>query len=224
MSKRILLILSALSCVAFFVFSTWAMQHYPGGTLHNRASEGYDFWRNFFSDLGRTRAWNGQSNTVSNAWFKAAMWSACAGLSTFFVVLPSLFPAGLSRRLAVAASVLGIVAALCYLGIVAYPLNVDYQQHTIFVRAGFIAFLLMSGLLAGAIYQTPTYPDRYAHWLMLFGLLLGVQVAIMLLGPRSWHSPRALLLQASAQKVVVYAQIVAMLVQVRGAWRLLGTR
>ena len=80
-------------------------------------------------------------------------------------------------------------------------------------------FFAMSLLYRAAILAEPRYPDRYAHAFTLFLVLLGIQIFIMIMGPRSWHSESSLLLQATAQKIVVYAEILVMLYQSVGAWK-----
>jgi hypothetical membrane protein len=211
--------ISILSVAGFLVLSSLAMYYYPGGTIHDRGTTGYTFWHNYFSDLGRTRSWSGARNTVSNQLFRSSLFLASGSLIAFFILLPSLFKETTPRMWALLSALLGIAAALCYIGIAMNPLDVDYRAHTVFVRAGFIAFLLMSFSYARAIRTAPAYPDHYAFVLILFSLVLFVQVAIMLFGPRSWSSPQALFLQASAQKVVVYAEMGCMLYQSIGALR-----
>ena len=50
--------------MAFALF-VLAMLLYPGGTIRDTSTRGYDFFRNFGSDLGRTTALNGRPNRVS---------------------------------------------------------------------------------------------------------------------------------------------------------------
>jgi len=216
--KKIIWI-SILSALAFFVLSSLAMYYYPGGTIHDRGTEGYTFWHNYFSDLGRTRSWSGVRNTASNMLFRSSLFLVSGSLIAFFGILPTLFKSGKARMLSLVAGLLGIGAALCYIGIAMNPLDVNYSAHTIFVRIGFIAFLLMALFYALAIRAEPGYSNHYAYALGLFSFILFVQVVIMLLGPRSWSSPQALFLQASAQKVVVYAEMICMLYQSFGALR-----
>ncbi|MCB0587791.1 MAG: hypothetical protein KDD06_21040 [Phaeodactylibacter sp.] len=223
MSKKILqrsaILFALFSALLFFVLSSWAMAEYPGGTIHDRASVGYSFWYNYFSDLGRTRSWNGAPNELSSRLFEAGLLTVGISLGAYFLVLPTIFRKAEARFLAVVASALGLMAAMSYIGIALNPLNVNYRMHTIFVRAGFIAFLVMSLFYTLAILSEPGYPNHYARAFGLFSLLLGLQVVIMLFGPRAWTSPGALLLQASAQKVVVYAEMLCMVYQGVGAWR-----
>ena len=212
---------SILSALAFFILSSVAMYYYPGGTIHERVGEGYDFWNNYFSDLGRTRSWNGLDNARSNSLFQSSLTLVGVGLSLFFLVLPGLFKKAEARFFIAIAAVTGLIAAWCYLGIAWTPLDVNYRMHTLYVRSGFIAFLMMSLFYTIAIQNEPTYPNRYANAFILFSVILFIQVFIMLFGPRSWSSLEALRLQATAQKIVVYAEILCMLYQSYGALQVL---
>ncbi|GJM34442.1 MAG: hypothetical protein DHS20C18_34430 [Saprospiraceae bacterium] len=218
-TSRTILYLSLFSIVLFFMLTSLAMQVYPGGTIHDRSSEGYTFWHNYFSDLGRTRAWNKAPNLKSSLLFKGALLIAGGCLLLFFAVLPRFFKGNESKGWATLAAILGILAALCYWGIALNPLDVNYGMHTIFVRAGFIAFLLMSIFYTIAIFRDPTYPNHYAYGFLVFGVVLFIQISIMLFGPRAWTSPHALFLQASAQKIVVYAQMLVLGYQCLGLLR-----
>ncbi len=222
--QRSAILFALLSALLFFVLSSWAMAEYPGGTIHDRATEGYSFWYNYFSDLGRTRSWNGAPNALSSRLFQAGLITVGISLGAYFLLLPAIFRKAEARFLATVASILGLMAAASYIGIALYPLNVNYRMHTVFVRAGFIAFLAMSLFYTLSILNEPGYPRHYAQAFAVFILILGVQVAIMLFGPRAWSSPGALLLQASAQKVVVYAEMLCMVYQGVGAWRWISWR
>ena len=209
--------LSIAGAIVFFLLTTLAMKFYPGGTIHQRMTEGYDFWNNYFSDLGRTRSWNGDSNFRSNLLFKSSLSIVGGSLILFFLILPTLFKNVEAQFLSAIAAIAGIVAAGCYIGIAWTPLNVDYRLHTFYVRSGFIAFLAMSFFYTMAIRNEPAYPNRYASVFLIFCAILFIQVFIMLFGPRSWSSMEALRLQATAQKIVVYAEISCMLYQCFGA-------
>ncbi|MCO6477497.1 MAG: hypothetical protein J5I94_12780 [Phaeodactylibacter sp.] len=222
--QRSAILFALLSALLFFVLSSWAMAEYPGGTIHDRATEGYSFWYNYFSDLGRIRSWSGAPNGLSSRLFQAGLITVGVSLGVYFLVLPTIFRKAEARLLAAAASILGLLAAVSYVGIALYPLDVNYRMHTLYVRAGFIAFLGMSFFHTLAILREPGYPKHYALAFGVFCLILFVQVVIMLFGPRSWTSPGALLLQASAQKVVVYAEMACMVYQGVGAWRWISWR
>ncbi|MDQ2713331.1 MAG: hypothetical protein M3Z08_00285, partial [Chloroflexota bacterium] len=45
--------LAVAVCLLFLLLTVIAMLLYPGGTMANHHSQGYTFFLNFFSDLGR---------------------------------------------------------------------------------------------------------------------------------------------------------------------------
>ena len=57
----------------FLVFTTVAMIMYPGGTIHDSSTEGYQFFYNFFSNLGEWTARNGEPNKISAYLFNSAL-------------------------------------------------------------------------------------------------------------------------------------------------------
>jgi len=200
-----------------------AMQAYPGSTILDRTTEGYLFFQNYFSDLGRTVTYGRQPNMESHQLFVKAMVVTSITLTFFFLVIPTLFKKTSTKSLAIFAAIFGIISAICYSGIAIYPLNGGYYgMHTLFVRVGFISFLLMSLLYSIAIKTSDIYPNRYAYIFWLFCIVLAIQICIMLLGPRSWSSPFALSLQVIAQKIVVYGEILCMFIQCIGAFGVAG--
>jgi len=209
--------------IQYLIFSFVAMQVYPGGTVHNPSLESYSFATNFFSDLGRTRNFRGESNFLSYIIHSSSLSFAGASLALFFLALPTLFKSNLAKSLASITAFLGVVAGICYIGIAVIPWNENYWGHVRFVRLGFVAFLVMSLFYALAIISEKSYPNRYAIMLIVFAMVLGAQIILMFYGERSWRSEAALFRQATAQKIVVYAELFCMLFQSWGGMRLYKT-
>ena len=213
-------LLGIIGAIQFLVLTSGAMTIYPGGTIHEPQLETYNFLYNYFSDLGRTFTFDRSSNQHSHMLFKTALTLSGLCLIIFFLALPGLFHRPLAKGLIGFAAFFGICSGLCYIGIGWVPYNLNYYGHIVFVRTGFILFLLMSLFYTLAILAEPTYPNRYAGAFGIFSIILAIQIYIMLFGPRAWRTNEGLLLQAVAQKVVVYAEILCMLYQSWGAWRL----
>ncbi len=209
--------LGIFAAIQFFILTALAMWVYPGGTIHSPNLEAYDFLNNYFSDLGRTRTFDGSSNTISHLLFKTALGISGVCLILFFIALPSLFESRGGKILVLIASLFGIFAGMCYIGIAEVPYNENYWGHRTFVRTGFINFLLMSFAYTAAILFERDYPNHYAIVFGIFVVVLFIQVSIMLFGPRAYHSSQALFLQATAQKIVVYSEILVMMYQSFGA-------
>ena len=66
-------IIGSIGCIEFVIFSTIAMFFYGGGTSWNKSAEGYTFWHNVLSDLGRTVSYSGLPNNISSPMFNLAL-------------------------------------------------------------------------------------------------------------------------------------------------------
>jgi hypothetical protein len=71
--------MAAVAEAAFVLLVGVAMARYPGGTPWDRATVGHSFFGNFFSDLLRDRAFNGQPNPGAGV--------ACVGMAALVPVL-----------------------------------------------------------------------------------------------------------------------------------------
>ncbi len=212
--------LGLLGALTFLLLTSLAMYLYPGGTIHAPELESYSFLNNYFSDLGRTRTFDRQSNLTCHILFKTALTFTGLTLMLYFTALPTLFSKTETRILITIAAVLGLIAGGSYIGIGWVPWNEDYWLHRKYVRASFLSFLTMSLFYAVAIFSEPKYPNKYGRVLLLFCAVLLIQIAIMFFGPRAYRTSAGLFLQAVAQKVVVYAEILVMVYLAWGAIRL----
>ena len=79
------LITTGLS-IQFIVLTVIAMILYPGGLLTDDSTTGYNFFRNFFSDLGRTVNYAGGGQWGSAVLFFIALALGGVGLIYFFTV------------------------------------------------------------------------------------------------------------------------------------------
>lgn len=212
------LALGIIGLAQYLAVTTWLMTDYPGGNLFDKSAAGYDFFRNFLSDLGRTRAFRLGSNPTAPYY---ALTLAIAGVSTigFFGALGHFLFYATRNYWAIPATLCAVVAGGGYIGVAMNPINVDYHAHILYVQIGFIGFWLMGVFCTIAIFKSSVFPNGYGRVLLGFLIVLGIQIAIMLLGPRSWSNEFALILQVTAQKVVVYAEILAMLIINIGAIR-----
>jgi hypothetical protein len=207
-----------IGVLQYLGMTSWLMTFYPGGNLADRGSAGYDFFLNFLSDLGRTNAF-GQGSNPTAPYYEGTL--AIAGVATM------IFFGGMSHFLfhasrnwwAVPCFLMAIASGVGYIGVAVNPINEDYSQHIMYVQIGFIGFWWMCVFCALAIWRSPVFPSKYARMIMWFLGVLGIQILIMLLGPRSWSNPSALLLQVTAQKIVVYSEILVMLILNVATWR-----
>lgn len=206
-------------CVIFVMLTGVAMLVYPGGTKEDHLAAGYSFFQNFFSDLGRTEAWSGESNTVSMLLFIVALSLAGAILATFFVVFAQFFnQSPWSKWLGRLGAVAGVISGICFVGIAATPDNVHGWAHGVFVDWAFRMFLLAVILYTAAILTQKQYPRRAAWVFALFAVLLAGYVVLITVGP-STDTANGLKIQATGQKIIVYAAIVTVFIQAWDALR-----
>lgn len=201
------------SICAFLVLTTLAMFIYPGGTSANKTTTGYQFFTNFFSDLGRTVAHDGQPNGVASLLFTVAMVVAGGGLALFFVAFTRFFTRPtLHRVLSALGTVFGVLASLGFMGVGLTPANVNGPLHGSFVLGAFGVFLAATVLYSAVILRDPAYPNRYAWPFVMFALLLAAYMYLITQRPQIADlSP--VLIQATGQKIIVYASLASILLQ-----------
>lgn len=204
----------------FLLLTTVAMFLYPGGAPSNPDAPGYDFFRNFFSDLGLTQAHNGQSNLPAAALFVIALTSAGVGLIFFFIAFRQFFghtwPGWLLSR---PGSLAGIIAGVCFIGVAFTPANLWREAHIQFVYYAFQSFLVAAVCYTGAILYERRYPWQLALVFAVFTLLLAMYVYLLFYGP-SPHTPAGRIIQVTGQKIIAYAAIVSIMIQSAGVLRL----
>jgi hypothetical protein len=209
--------LIAVGCVLFVLLTAVAMLFYPGGTASDPTTRGYSFFMNFFSDLGRTQARNGQPNPVAAPLFFSALTLAGAALIAFFIAFPWWFTrTPLDRVMVWLGSLAGIVAGGCFVGVAFTPANVDNALHTQFVYDAFEAFTVATLLYFVVIARDRRYPKRFAAIFGVFAVFLLLYLGLLFFGP-NLNSPEGVLIQVTGQKIIVYASIVSVLIQSLGA-------
>jgi hypothetical protein len=202
-----------VACGVFFVLTVAAMFLYPGGRVGDPQSTGYAFFTNFFSDLGQTRTYGGHANLPSLVLFCIALGATAFAMGLFFIGFSLLFPAGSPARLtSTLGAVCGIVAGLSFIGVAATPWNVYLRAHNEFVLWAFRSFLVAVVLCAAAGFVAPNFPRRFAWVFVAFAILLAVYVGVITVGPRA-DTAEGAAIQATAQKIIVYASVLTVLVQ-----------
>ncbi len=219
-TKRLFILIGIIGAIQFLVLTTYAMFIYSGGTIHNHELTSYSFFTNYFSDLGRTHTFNRTPNWSCHYLFKTSLTIAGICIMLFFSTLQSFFDDSYTKFLAIMATIFGVIAGACYIALSWLPYDVYFYEHRYSVQVGFISFLLMSCFYTAIIFKTDFYPNKYGWAFILFMFILFPQILIMIYGPRSWSSPEALMLQATSQKVVVYSEILCLLYQTVGLWKI----
>lgn len=213
-----------LICCAFVFLTLGAMALYPGGTALDDQSKGYQFFVNFFSDLGRTVARNDEPNPVASKLFFAALTGAGLALGTFFWAFARFFWDGLWQRVLTTAGVLfGTIAAFNFVGVALYPANLFPREHVACVFAAFRAFPFAILCFSLALSLSRSYPRRGLWIFGAFALALVAYLALITVGPPPL-SDSGLMVQAAGQKIVVYSSLLCVGAQSLVARRFLSAK
>ena len=217
--RSVLFLLCMAGCVQFLMLSTVAMPLYSGGNYSDNSTPGYEFHQNFFSDLGRTAAHNGASNTASMVLLIIALSLAGLSLIVFFLaVLPHFAENRTARRLSIIGSTLGVISGIGFIGIAAVPADVNQTLHTNFVYVAFTGFLFVVFFYSAAILKSRMYPRVYAYAYLAFAVILALYLVLLFSGPEL-ETTGGLTIQAVGQKIVVYTGIICVVIQSWGAYQ-----
>jgi hypothetical protein len=193
-----------------------AMVLYPGGTVNDASTSGYDFFRNFGSDLGRTVAFNGRPNRgsqiVSSLGGVLLMLGIVAGAVGFAAVYSA---SAVERLWSRAAVVGGFLATSSVLAGFLIPPNHNPVLHGRLASAGFDIALVVRLCLALATLRDRRFPVSVVTGWMLLTLVLGGFVALRM----PITSRTGLIVQVTAQKMVFIAIAATFLYQTYQAER-----
>jgi len=179
-----------------------AMLLYPGGTRYDASSSGYDFFRNFGSDLGRTVALDGRPNFASRVLSSLGGLLLMLGIVAGFCGVAAVYWASARARLwALAALAAGLVASSSVLAAFLVPADVDSGVHVRLASLGFDIAPVVPLCFALATARDRRFPIGVASGWTLLTLVLagfiGMRVPIT--------SPAGLVVQVTAQKIVFIA-------------------
>ena len=190
-----------------------AMFVYPGGTHRDHSTSGYQFFHNFFSDLGATVALNGQPNPIAAPLFLVGLVVLVVGMGGILVGLGRVY--GRSPRslpFVRLAFVAGAVVCACFLGVALTPENRLLSLHVVFTKTAFRTFPAVPLFLTLAARRNEQLPPRVTlAWATMIVLLVGY-VIVLDWGPRISTTP-GLVVQVTAQKIVAIGAVLLLVYQ-----------
>ena len=190
-----------------------AMIIYPGGTKFNHYESRYVFLRNYFSDLGRSTTFLGESNLPTMILFTISLTFVGIALISYFSVIPLVFRENKKAFIfSLISSINGIICAVFYICIGYLPLDLYPSLHTNFVYIAFTGSLLTILLGMIAIFLQKDYPNFYAWFYLVFLLILIGYLIILYAGPSS-STDFGLSVQVVGQKVIVYTEVISFAIQ-----------
>lgn len=190
-----------------------AMLVYPGGTYRDHTTSGYQFFHNFFSDLGATKTWSGQPNPIGAVLFVVSLVVLVVGMGAILAGLARVY--GRTPRavpLIRVAVVVGVFVCACFIGVAATPENRVMSTHVLLTKLAFRAFPAVPLFLGLAASRTDGAPSRVGvGWVTMVALLVAY-VIVLDWGPRA-STPLGLVLQVTAQKVVAVGAVLLLVYQ-----------
>ena len=204
--------------VLYIILTIVAMFFYPGGTVTDKTTQGYSFFRNFFSELGRLHTNSGAPNFISAALFFPAQILAGLSVIGFSLAFPQFFGHARGGRIScIVGSILGILAGICFVGVAFTPSDLLFRVHVYFVQWGFRVFSAAALFYAIAIFRHGTYLKRYAWIFLGFGILVIGYILLLMYGPSPRATVQGTIIQATGQKIIVYASLACIIIQAQGA-------
>ncbi len=209
--------LVTIGSVLFVVLTVVAMLFYPGSTVTDHTTVGYSFSTNYFSDLGLTRTYAEQPNTLSAILFITALALGGAGIALFFLAFRQFFDGSRPGKLVSGiGSFFGAISGICFMGVAFTPANLYLIAHLIFVLCAFGTFAIAVICYTVAIFCEPNYPNRFGFVFVAFAVLLVIYIFLLIIGP-PYDSPEGNMIQAIGQKIIVYASVISIFIQANGA-------
>jgi hypothetical membrane protein len=179
-----------IGCVQYIVFLFVAMLFYAGGTANDPSVQGYTFWGNYISDLGRTKAHSGKSNTISMIIFTITEIILGVSLIPFFLALPSLFEEIKQEKiLGTIGSFFGVIFSICLIGIAFTPVDIMFRPHMIFVIVGYISLFFMGILYTTTMFLNKDLPKQFAYIFLFFTVIYVISLTFAIVVGITTYSP-----------------------------------
>ena len=195
--KKIGGIIGAVGCLQFLIFSTIAMFHYSGGTSWNKSAEGYTFWHNVMSDLGRTVSYSGISNTFSSTIFNTSL--IFFGISIIIIYLSMGKRLLLTDKFIFFITIFGIISGIGIIGVGLTPDDILSDEHIIAVWIWILSLSTVLILIIISKIINHSYDSLfYLSFVLLFAVCIHTGQGLL-----GMWSP----IVATTQKIVVYLNV-----------------
>ena len=201
---------------AMYIILTFiGMLLYPGGNAVNNNQPGYSFLYNSFSDLGRTKSYSGQDNTISMILYIIATGVFGLSLIPFSIAFRDFFTET-NEKLSKKGTIFGVIAGAATFGYAVAPYDISPLFRLLHGLSVLIAYstLGIMGIIYSKVMLKSDYPKPYPR---LFVILFVIYFIGIFIGPalNIFGSPSAL-----GQKIYKYATMICFIIQGYGAWKL----
>ncbi len=193
-----------LSVVGYIAISILVMFFYHGGDMFDLNRSTYNFFGSFLSDLGRLHGFSGVTSYTTGIIYGIGLGFMGIGTILFFWAHQYLVP----KTIAIVkhgATIVGIITGIGYIGIACTPWDIVPKTHLFFVFTGFISFSICCLLMFIIVIKDSSYPTIFGYIYLFLCLWNLTYVLFMIYGPDS-REPVGRIVQATAQKIVIYTQ------------------
>lgn len=211
-----------LGISVFVIFNTIAMFLYPGGTYLDSTTEGYQFFYNFFSNLGEWTARNGEINTVSATLFNSSLVIFALSYFSFFISFLKLEVKYINSkwlRFFLVASISVSILSFIFISVFSAEETSKFW-HLVFVKIAFRTLFIHAVLQTYIVIKIPKFDQFISYATFGFTILLFMFLLVMDFGPKALGSQEGLFVQVTAQKVIVSGIMIYFFFQIRSALRL----
>ena len=217
--KLFLVSLPRIMVGVFLLFQVLGMLNYPGGTIWNEETTEYVFTKNYFSDLGRYQAHNGEPNYLSLIFFSLSLSLVSLTFILHYVSVLRFFQNDYKRYnniIALVGTIFSFLGAICLIGTALTPSDLVLDPHVFYANNIFHSFLVTSLMYTIVIYRSELIQNKYAAGYAIFFLSILSYVIILHFGPGPRESQAALIFQVVAQKMIVVIFILSVVYQTFG--------
>lgn len=201
----------------YIILITIGMFTYSGGTRYDSTLPGYSFWGNTFSDLGRTVAYNGNSNIISMILFSIAYFGISLTFLPFYYAFPNLFEnETVERKNATIGSIFGLLSSIFFIGVVATPADLLRPPHMILAIMAYACIFFMGVFYTFSIKKSAIFSNFYFYVFLLFSIVFFVTLMFQLMGIIIDNR----ILGVTGQKIARISLFAAFLILTYGAWKL----
>jgi hypothetical protein len=220
LSEKKVLILAFVGIGIFFVLIVIAMFFYPGGIRDNLSIQGYSFWGNTFSDLGRTIAWNGDSNLISMILFTFAFGVQIISIIPFYVKFMQVFQEiELERKVSKIGSYFGIISSIAFIGVLCTPADILNGPHWIFVFIAYPSVFIMGFSYSVVLFINDKFTRTFALIYTILHLIFFLSLLIGLVGISFSRT-----IMVIGQKILTFSLLIDFLLLIYGTWKLKNDR
>ncbi|MFX1550497.1 MAG: hypothetical protein ACFFB9_09060 [Promethearchaeota archaeon] len=212
-------LLNIFGCIQFIILSFIAMFYYKGGTYLDPSSQGYSFWYNYFSDLGRIYAHSGNLNLISFLLFAISLSILGGSQIPFYIAFQNLFSKNeVMKIISCIGSVFGIFAGIFFICTALVPSDISGFWHNLFASFGFGSISISISLYTAVIFQNDEYPNSYAITCLITSIIWIIFYWALFFIPNN-NISTLLFINVSRQKIILYALLICGIYQGYGALR-----